>query len=143
MYTRSGTVCYWLSIGVAVVLIAAALLWNAWTFNQRGVAQRQLDALGVDPVIVAENRPANDREIDLLLDADRRGILEDNFLALLTDPQKSALAVGRRERLVDKAGDRKTSLIFGVVMILGGLAAYGVPGEALKLRRSAGPGSTD
>ena len=65
-------------------------------------------------------------EIELLLDADRRGILEENFLALLTDPQKRALADARQEKLADKASDRKTSLIFGVVLFLGGLVVYGI-----------------
>ena len=130
MSARLVSVWYWLGAGVAVVLVAAALLWNAWTFSQYSSAQRQLDILGVDLTTAAGERPAagspDAAEIELLLDADRRGILEENFLALLTDPQKRALADARQEKLADKASDRKTSLIFGVVLFLGGLVVYGI-----------------
>jgi len=126
MSTRLGTVWYWLGVGAAVALIAAAILWNAWTFNQHRIAQRQLDALGVDPTIVAENQPAADTELELLLDADRRGILEGNFIALLTEPQKRALAKARQDRLAETSGARTTSLIFGAILVLLGLVAYGV-----------------
>jgi hypothetical protein len=100
MSARLGTVWYWLGIGVAVALVAAAFVWNAWTFNQHRVAQRQLDSLGVALDAAAADVPApgspEAAELDLLLDADRRGILEEDFQALLTEPQKRALAVARR-----------------------------------------------
>ena len=124
MSARFGTVWYWLGISVAVALIAAAIGWNAWTFNQHRIAQGKLDALGVDPAVVAENQPAINSELDLLLDADRRGILEGNFIALLTEPQKHALAKARQDRLADKSGDRKTSLFFGLVMVLAGIVVF-------------------
>ena len=124
MSARFGTVWYWLGISVAVALIAAAIGWNAWTFNQHRIAQGQLDALGVDPAVVAENQPATNSELDLLLDADRRGILEGNFIALLTEPQKRSLAKARQDRLADTSADRETSLIFGFVMVLAGVAAF-------------------
>ena len=105
------------------------------------VPPTQIQSLAVDPAVaaVAGNEPAagssEAAEIELLLDADRRGILDENFAALLSEPQKRALAVARRSRLADKAADRNTSLIFGVVLILGGVLAYGV-GRAAR-RRSA------
>lgn len=124
MPRRPGTVAYWTGAGIGVMLVATALLWNAWTFNQHSVAQRQLDALGVDPIVVAEHEPASDGEIDLLLEADRRGILEDSFIALLTEPQTRALAKARQVRLAETSGGRTTSLIFGFVMALAGIAAF-------------------
>lgn len=124
MSVRLGTVWYWLSVGVAVALIAAAILWNAWTFNQHRNAQRQLDAVSVDPTIVAENQPPADSELDLLLEADRRGILEGTFIELLTEPQKHALAKARTLRLAETAADRQTSLISGVVMVLVGIVVF-------------------
>jgi hypothetical protein len=124
MPTRPGTVAYWSGASIGVMLVAAALLWNAWTINQHGVAQRQLDALGVDPTVVAENEASSDGEIDLLLEADRRGILEDTFIALLTEPQKRALAKARQVRLAETSGGRTTSMIFGFVMALAGIAAF-------------------
>ena len=130
MSARLGTVWYWLSVGVAVALVLVAMGWNAWTFSQHSSAQRQLDSSGVDLTVASGERPApgspEAAEIELLLDADRRGILDKNFQALLTDPQKRALDRARRERLADKASDRKTSLIFGVVLVLGGIVAIGV-----------------
>ena len=119
-----GIVWYWLGVGVVVTLVLAAVLWNAWTFNQHRNAQRQLDALGVDPAVVAETEPAADSELELLLDADRRGILEGNFIALLTEPQKRALAQARQDRLAVTSGDRKTSLVGGLVMVLVGVFAF-------------------
>lgn len=138
MSLRSGTVFYWFCTGVAALLVAAALLWNGWTFNQHSRAQGQLNALGVE----VPNSPAADpapgspeaAELELLLDADRRGIVEENFLALLAEPQKRALAVVRRDRLNDKAGERKTSLIFGVILILSGVVVFAV---ARRYRRGA------
>ncbi len=138
MTARSGTVGYWLGVGIAVALIAAAMLWNAWTFNQHSRAQRQLDALNVDSAAaaVSDLAPGSPEaaELEMLLDADRRGILEENFLALLTDSQKRALIVARRGRLEDKAGERNSSLVFGGILILVGLGAYGV---GRRTRRSA------
>ena len=137
MSARLATVWYWLGVSVAVVLVAAAVLWNAWTFNLQSMAQRQLDSLRVEATAGAAEAPApgspEAAELDLLLDADRRGILDENFQALLTDPQKRAIAQARRERLADRAGDRQTSLIFGVVLVLGAVAAFGV-GRAIRRR---------
>ncbi len=139
MSARLGTVCYWLGIGVAIALVAAAVLWNAWTFNQHRVAQRQLNSLGVDVSAAATENPApgspEAAELELLLDADRRGILEENFQALLSEPQKRAIAVARRDRLDQRAGERTTSLVVGAALILGAIVAYGV-GRRIR-RRSA------
>ena len=129
MSARPGTVWYWLGVGVAVALIAAAVLWNAWTFNQHRIAQRQLDSLGVDLSASAADNPASDSaeaaELELLLDADRRGILEENFQALLTAPQKRAIAAARRDRLAERAGDRRISVIVGAIFLLIAFIAYG------------------
>ena len=128
MSARLGTVWYWLGVGVAIVLIAAAVLWNAWAFNQHRIAQRQLDSLGVDLSTSEEENPAPGSPeadaLDLLLDADRRGILEENFQALLSAPQKRAIAVARRDRLDQRAGERSTSLVVGAVLILGAVIAF-------------------
>jgi hypothetical protein len=130
MSLRSGSVFYWLCTGVAALLVAAALLWNGWTFSQHSRAQGQLKALGVEvsEAPAADPAPGSPEaaELELLLDADRRGIVEENFLALLAEPQKRALAVARRDRLNDRADERKTSLIFGVILILGGVVIFGV-----------------
>jgi hypothetical protein len=137
MSLRSGTL-YWLCIGVAALLVAAALLWNGWTFNQHSKAQRELGALGVavseSPAVAPAPGSPEAAELELLLDADRRGILEENFLALTTGAQKRALAVARRDRLNDRADERKTSLIFGVILILAGLVTFGL---ARRTRRGA------
>ncbi len=139
MSARLGTVWYWLGVGVAIALVAAAVLWNAWTFNQHRMAQQRLGSLGVALTAANGDDPAPGSpaaaELDLLLDADRRGILEENFQALLTEPQKRALAVARHDRLAERAGDRTTSLIFGVMLIAGGLLAYVVGRTA---RRKSG-----
>ncbi len=128
MSARFGTVWYWLGIGAAVALVAAAILWNAWTFNQHRIAQRQLDSLGAALDAAAGEAPApgspEAAELELLLDADRRGILEEEFQALLAEPQIRALAVARRDRLDVRAGERTTSLIVGVILILGAIAAF-------------------
>jgi hypothetical protein len=128
MSSRLGTVWYWLGVAVAVALILAAVLWNAWTFNQHSVAQRQLDSLGVDLATASGDDPVpgspEAAELELLIDADRRGILEESFQALLTEPQKRALAVARHDRVTEQAGDRQISLIFGVMLILGGIVVY-------------------
>lgn len=138
MSLRSGTLFYWLCIGVAALLVAAALLWNGWTLNQHSKAQRELGALGVavseSSVVAPAPGSPEAAELELLLDADRRGIVEENFLALLAAPQKRALAVARRDRLHDRAGERKTSLIFGVILILSGVVIFGV---ARRYRRGA------
>lgn len=128
MTARLGTVWYWLAVGAAVALITAAVLWNGWTFSQHGKAQRQLDSLGVDTAAVVAAPPpsgsAEAIELEILIEADRRGILVEDFQALLTEPQKRALALARRGRVADRADERKTSLIFGVVLILGASFAY-------------------
>jgi len=138
MSLRSGTVFYWFCIGVAALLVLVAVLWNGWTFNQHSRAQGQLNALGVDvsESPVADPAPGSPEaaELELLLDADRRGIVEENFLDLLAEPQKRALTVARHDRLNDRAGERKTSLILGVILILGGVVIFGV---ARKFRRGA------
>ncbi len=129
MSARLGTLWYWLSVAVAAVLILSAILWNAWTFNQYRMTQRQIDSLGIDANVAVDEPAAGSpeaAEIDLLLDADRRGILEENFEALLTDPQKRAINRDRRSRLTAKADARRSSLIFGGILILGGIAVYGV-----------------
>jgi hypothetical protein len=141
MSARLGTVWYWLGVGIAAALVVAAVLWNAWTFNQYRVVQRQIESLGLDaaPAGASGNGPTAGSpqiaEIELLLEADRRGILDENFEALLTEPQKRALGRARRGRLADKASNRNTSLIFGVVLILGGILAYGVGRTARRRAR--------
>ena len=125
MSLRSGTVFYWFCIGVAALLVLVAVLWNGWTFNQYSRAQGQLNALGVD---VSESPAAEPR-------CPRHGsYVEENFLGLLAEPQKRALAVARRDRLNDRVGERKTSLIFGVILLLGGAVIFGV---ARRYRRGA------
>lgn len=134
MTARLGTIWYWLAVGIAVALITVAVVWNGWTFSQHAKAQRQLDSLGVDVSAAAAAPPAADAELELLIEADRRGILGEDFQALLTESQKRGLAQGRRDRLANKAGERKTSLIVGVLLFLGGVIAYGI---GRKMRRWA------
>ncbi len=58
MSARLGLVWYWLGVGVAVALVVAAVLWNAWTFNQYLVAQRQIQSLAVVPAQAPAEAPA-------------------------------------------------------------------------------------
>ena len=138
MPARLGKISRWLGSAVAGALVVAAILWNAWTFSQYSAAKRQLDALQLEAIAAPVEPPALDpaaaAELELLRDADRRGILEENFLALLSDRQKRALAEGRRARIADWARARTTSLIFGALLILGGAGFYFV---GRTLRRKA------
>lgn len=127
MALRLGALWYWLGIAAAILLVAVAVVWNVWTIQQFAVAQRQLDVVDASVAAPPTTAPAPGSpaasELELLLDADRRGILEDNFVALLTEPQKRALAEVRRQRLDARAGSRTVSLVAGVGLLI---AAAGI-----------------
>lgn len=130
------TVSYWFGLAAAVILVTIAVLWNAWTFNQYGNVQQQIASISVGPLDTGDVPSAGSpeaAEIELLLEADRRGILDENFEALLSGPQKRALAVSRQNRLAGVADRRKTSLIFGAFLILAAAVAYGA-GRAIRNR---------